>query len=88
MNKKEIKKMRKEVEELRKIGIEKNKPNWDNVCEVIYYKNNNHHEDWAILPIDEDYYAEKATSYSISLEYGKPDAEFKQKFYYVKIVLK
>lgn len=88
MNKKEIKEMNKEIEKLIKIGKQKNKPHWDNVCEVKFYWCNNHHEYGAILPIDEDNSIEDALSYSISLEYKEPDAEFQQKFYYIKVKLR
>lgn len=88
MNKKEIKKMYDEIEELQKIGIEKNKPYWDNVCEVQFFKYNYYnHEYEAISPIDEDSYIENASSYSILLEYEEPNEEFEQKFYFVKVEL-
>lgn len=87
MNNEEIKKMNNEIEELRKIGIQKNKPHWDNVCEVKFYWCNNHHEYGAINPIDEDNFIEDALSYSISLEYKEPNEEFEHKFYYVRVEL-
>lgn len=88
MNKKEIKEMNKEIEKLRKIGEQKNKPGWTNVCDVEFYKYNKYIHDYeAISSIDEDYYIENASTYSVSLDYEEPNEEFEHKFYFVKVEL-